>query len=328
MKICILLSAALVLPGCLDPGKPGNLVPMTVAEDPSLPRIEVAGALFHAEAFGDPAAPLVIVLHGGPGSDYRNLLPLQALAADGYRVVFWDQRGAGLSQRFDRGYYTLDGYLEDLRLVVEHYTVRPEQPLVFIGHSWGAMYLTWFINEYGDYGGRVRGAILSEPGAFNKKQLDDFMSKLVGSFSLTGEQLNDLFWAGQFMSPEDQARADYLRMQIVVGGIPSEHDDPGNPAPSWRSGAVVNAALLKLADDGFDWTTNLGSFTRKVLFLHGDLNTVQTPEHQQGLAASYPVHEIVTMRNVGHQMIWERPGEYLAHARDYFDSIGFAGGTR
>ena len=35
--------------------------------------------------------------------------------------------------------------------MVEHYTKVPDQPLVFIGHSWGAMYATWFIHEYGDY---------------------------------------------------------------------------------------------------------------------------------------------------------------------------------
>src|SRR5262245_60802661 len=84
--------------GCLDPGDPGNLVPRTVTEDPTLSQIEINGAHLHAEAFGDPNAPTVIVLHGGPGSDYRCLLPLQALAGDGYRVVFWDQRGAGLSE--------------------------------------------------------------------------------------------------------------------------------------------------------------------------------------------------------------------------------------
>jgi len=108
--------APVLLPvtGCLDPDEPGNLVPKTVVEDSTLPRIEVAGALMHAEAFGLTAAPTVIVLHGGPGSDYRNLLDLRALADDGYRVQFWDQRGCGLSQRFDADHYTTPGYLEDL----------------------------------------------------------------------------------------------------------------------------------------------------------------------------------------------------------------------
>jgi proline iminopeptidase len=328
MLHAVLLSIALAFTGCLDPGEPGNLVPRTVVEDPSLPRIEIAGALFHAEAFGDPAAPIVMVLHGGPGSDYRALLPLKALTADGYRVVFWDQRGAGLSQRFPASHYTMPGYLEDLRLVVEHYTVVPGQPVAFIGHSWGAMYLTWFINEYGDYGGRVRGAILSEPGAFTKAQLDDFMGRFTAAYSITGEPLNDVFWADQFMSANDQARADYLRRIGALEGPPFEHDDPSNPAPAWRLGAVVNKALTDLAEQGFDWTTHLGAFDRKVLFLRGELNTVATLEHQRGLAASWPVHEIITIPGTGHEMIWERPDEYLAHTRAYFQSIGFAGGAR
>ena len=324
----VLVCVALALAGCLDPSEPGNLVPRTVVEDPSLSRIEIAGTLFHAEAFGDPAAPIVMVLHGGPGSDYRGLLPLQALAANGYRVVFWDQRGAGLSQRFDKSYYTFAGYLEDLRLVIEHYTVTAGQPFVFIGHSWGAMYATWFINEHGDYGGRLRGAVLSDPGGFTKKQLDDFIDRFMGAFSLTGEQFNDALWSNQFMSADDHARADYMRMMMGLGGVPSEHTDPDNPTPSWRQGAVVNAALFDLGKQGFDWTTHLGSFGIKVLFLRGDLDTAHTLDQQQELAASFPAFEIVTMRNIGHSMIWERPDEYLAHTRDYFTTIGFEGAAR
>jgi len=315
------------LTGCLDPNDPGNLVPKTVDEDPSLPRIEVAGALMHAEAFGPATAPTVIVLHGGPGSDYRNLLSLSALADDGYRVQFWDQRGTGLSQRFDADHYTWGTYLEDLRLVVEQ-TVAPGQPFVFIGHSWGAMYLTWFIDSYGDYGGRLRGAILSDPGGFTKAELDDYIKRYMGSLPLTGETINDFFWSEQFISATDHARADYLRGMMALTGVPADHNDPANPAPFWRAGAVVNSALFDLAKrDGFDWTTHLDGFAPKVLFLRGDLDTAHTLAQQQMLAAHYPDADIVTMSNVGHEMIWEHPAEYLAHTRDYFRTIGFVGGA-
>jgi hypothetical protein len=62
-------------------------VAKTVAEDPSLPHITINGVTFHAQTFGDPAHPVVIVVHGGPGGDYRSLLTLQALS-DRYFVVF------------------------------------------------------------------------------------------------------------------------------------------------------------------------------------------------------------------------------------------------
>jgi proline iminopeptidase len=315
----------LALLGCMDPSAPGNLVPKTAAEDPTLPHIELAGTKLHAQAMGAATAPLVIVLHGGPGSDYRGMLALQKLADEGYRVVFWDQRGAGLSQRHAADSYSLPQYLEDLRLLVEYYTATPGQPLVFIGHSWGAMYATWFINDYGDYGGRVQGAILSEPGAFTKAQLDAFLVRYQASIALTGEALNDGLWARQFISATDQAQADYLWGQLSFRLPPSAHNDPNNPIPFWRVGAVVNTKLTSLAEEGFDWTTNLAAFHHKVMFLRGDLNTAATLASQQEMAASYPDAEIVTMVNVGHEMLWERPDEYLTHVRAYFAKIGFAG---
>jgi len=317
----------LVLAGCLCAGDPGNLVPKTVAEDPSLPAIEVAGTRLHAETFGNPDAPIVMVLHGGPGSDYRSLLPLRALADDGYHVVFWDQRGTGLSQRHDPKDIDLDVYLEDLRLVIEHYS--SEQPLVFIGHSWGAMYATAFINQYGDYHGRIKGAILSDPGAFTDEQLRAFIARLTGSVDFTGEQLNDALWAGQFLSPADHARADYQLTLMAMRGTPSEHRDPNNLPPMWRAGAAVRERLLALADsEGFDWTTNLAAFSPRVLFLRSGLNEAEPLEQQQELAASYPSATIITMEGAGHEMIWERPDEYLAHARAYFTEIGFTGGAQ
>jgi proline iminopeptidase len=174
------LGLALVLStnACMDPEAPGNLVPATVEDDPSLPRIEVNGTLLHAEAFGNPSAPMIMVLHGGPGGDYRSLLPYRALAADGYHVVFWDHRGSGLSKRHDASSYSFDLYLEDLRQVVEHFSSSSTQPIVFLGHSWGAMYATWFINEHGDYGGRVAGAVLSEPGALTSAGLKEYFARM------------------------------------------------------------------------------------------------------------------------------------------------------
>ncbi len=289
---------------------------------PSLPQIELGGTIFHAETFGDPTDPLIIVLHGGPGADYRSLLPLAALADDGFHVVFWDQRGAGLSKRHDAGHYSFARYLEDLRLIVEHYTVRPDQPVVFIGHSWGAMYAAWFFDEYGDYAGRVRGAILSEPGGFSQRDLDGYFERSFGSLRFFGEQVNDAAWMDAFISPREHALYDYQGMTQTQGGTPAEHLDPNNPAPEWRFGAVVQATLLDLGERRqFDWTENLGEFQPPVLFLRGELNEAMPLKHQQRLASNFPQASVVTIEDVGHEMVWERPEAYLAETRAFLASL-------
>lgn len=325
------LALSLLLPACMDPDAPGNLVPATVEEDPSLPRIAVNGTLLHAEAFGNPQHPMIVVLHGGPGGDYRALLPYRALAADGFRVVLFDHRGAGLSQRHGASSYSFDGYLEDLRQVVEHYTSSPAQPVVFVGHSWGAMYATWFIDTHGTYGGRVAGAVLSEPGAFTSDGLEDYLDRQMPPWRLTSEELNDLAWSDPFVSPGAHARADFRQAIAVLSGAPREHNDPGNPAPFWRKGAVVQAKLLDLAHErGFDWTRNLGAFPHKVLFLRGELNENMPLGHQQELASHYASSEVVTVAGAGHEVLWERQEECLARIRTYLGEIGLvaAGGAR
>jgi proline iminopeptidase len=133
-------------------------VAKTVAQDPSIPHITLNGVTFHAETFGDPANPVVIVLHGGPGTDYRSLLNLQALS-DQYFVVFYDQRGTGLSPRVDPAEVTLESSLADLDAIVDYYGDGRKVNLV--GHSWGAMLTSAYLGKYPE---KVDHAVLAEPG--------------------------------------------------------------------------------------------------------------------------------------------------------------------
>jgi proline iminopeptidase len=133
-------------------------VPATVAQDPSLPHITIDGVTYHAETFGDPANPVVITLHDGPGGDYKSILSLQALA-DEYYVVFFDQRGAGLSPRVSPEEITLDSAIADLDAIVDNY--GKGEPVNLIGHSWGAMLASAYLGQHPD---KVSHAVLAEPG--------------------------------------------------------------------------------------------------------------------------------------------------------------------
>ena len=96
-------------------------VPKTVENDKSLPHITVNNIVYHAETFGDKKNDVVVVIHGGPGNDYRYLLPLKALAND-YFVIFYDQRGSGLSPRVEGSEQSLENSLKDLSDIIDHYS--------------------------------------------------------------------------------------------------------------------------------------------------------------------------------------------------------------
>jgi len=87
--------------------------------------------------YGDPAAPPLLLLHGGPGASHEYLLPqLLPLAAE-HRVVCYDQRGGGRSRHDDdRAEIGWRDQVADLALVADELSVNP---LTIVGYSWGAM---------------------------------------------------------------------------------------------------------------------------------------------------------------------------------------------
>ncbi|MGB0391981.1 MAG: alpha/beta fold hydrolase [Salibacteraceae bacterium] len=280
---------------------PGNLVPKTVTEDPSLPRVSINGTILHSQAFGKPNHPLLVVLHGGPGADYRSLLQYQELAKDGYYVVFFDQRGSGLSERVAVESITQKNYLEDLNQIIQYYTLSDTQEVYILGHSWGAMYATMFINEYPN---RISKAIFVEPGGFTSDEISDFFQKTFQP-ELFSEWMNDMAWVNNGYSSDSHEKVDYKRAMLVANVSGHQMDSEDNPAPIWRWGGMTSIHLPQDQKE-FDWTTNLAAFKNEVLFINSELNTVQTLAHQKGLAAHYPNSQVITVANVGHDVLYQR----------------------
>lgn len=308
--------------GCLDPSEDGNLVPKTVDEDPSLPQLAFNGSNFHLEAFGDPNDPVVIMLHGGPGSDYRSMLGLRT-AVDGQRledahhVVFWDQRGSGLSQRHDADEFSIEVYDQDLDWLIEHFS--PGRPVILIGHSWGGMYATDYISKHPS---KVAGAVLIEPGPLKGELFEEIKQDVV-NFDFFGEWLNDYTWAHAVFSPDDHARADFVRL---VGML--SHDmqpDIGDTVTPlfWREGAVANAAMQ---DDGmqdgkgvWDFTIGLDAFTPPVLFLASERNTIMGEQFQRRQLGFYPNADLTVIEDSGHEVPTSQPEQTL---RVIFNYLG------
>ncbi len=120
-------------------------VPPTVDNDPSLDHVELQGYRFHVRRYGDKSLPPIVVVHGGPGGDSKYLYPIQGLAKNNH-VIFYDQRGTGLSPRVHKEALTLDISLDDLHAVVSHYGGQGQVKL--IGHSWGAMLVLGYLGRH------------------------------------------------------------------------------------------------------------------------------------------------------------------------------------
>lgn len=283
--------------------EPGNLVPKTVDQDSSLPSIEVNGAKLHAETYGNPNDPIIFILHGGPASDYRYLLNCRALAANGYFVVFYDQRGTGLSQRFPSSYYTgIETSFDDLTAIITHYRKLPAQRIFLLGHSWGAMLAAAYINKYPD---AVNGAVLGEPGGLKWKDVDDYV-KRSRKMNITGEALNNATYLDQFLTGNEDEHAilDYKYKLLASTG--DENDNVGNEGvlPFWRPGFVLQDVYFDVIKrENSDWTNHLKLFTTKVLFIYSERNQSYGLAHAQKVSSAFPNVQLFETKGAGHDML-------------------------
>ena len=302
-----------------DPGDPGLLVPLTVDEDPSLPSILVNGTQLHSETFGDPNDPMIVVIHGGPGSDYRGMLNCSKFSADGFFVVFYDQRGSGLSKRHNKEVYSsVQVFIDDLDAVIKYYR-QPGQKVILMGLSWGAMLATAYVNQNP---AEISGVVLMEPGGFTWRDTEAYVKRW-SSLELFDETSNDYVYLDQFLTGNDHKALDY-KFAVKSAADFAEGNKLGiaGPTPFWRMGAVCNAAAFEYAKEHpFDFTTNLRQYTTKVLFAYSELSQAYGRAWAEQVSSAYPNVQLAEIRGTGHEITYFGWESLYPTAKAYLDTI-------
>lgn len=121
----------------------------------SLERVEIGGVKQWISMRGhDRGSPLLLFLHGGPGS---TLMPLQRefglRLEERFVVVHWDQRASGRSRREDYppDSLRLDRFVADTVELIDLLRARFGQDRVYLlGHSWGSVLGTLVARDHPD----------------------------------------------------------------------------------------------------------------------------------------------------------------------------------
>lgn len=251
------------------------IVAKTVDQDPSLPHIHLGERLLHGETFGNDSNQTVIVIHGGPGGDYRYLLPLTEME-DEFYLVFYDQLGSGLSPRVAAEQLTLEQMLDDLHQLVNSYSHGKKVNL--IGHSWGALLAANYVSAYPN---RVEKVILAEPWL-------DCPDLKIGRIEIWKSLVESMHVKG----PDKSAASDYY-LSAIRKNCKNMNCDT---ARFWRFGALARKTLLK---GGLEWdgNVNLEKFPSnkitydKCLYIAGELHSVPMNDYLiDPFSPDYPIH--------------------------------------
>ena len=277
---------------------PGNLVPPTASEDPALPQIKIHVAghdrSIHLQTFGDADNPPVLILPGGPGGDFRLLLPLKALE-DNYYVVMWDSRGAGLSERVTEEELSLDSFEEEIAQVKS--AVAPDKKVTLIGHSFGGSVMAHYTASHPE---DVQRLILIEPG-----KLDLSLKPTSNGGNINYLDGQDFFWQNELLTSKDHAAADYKALEVLPKS--SRHWTCDNSIiqnyPMWRFGAyhyyMVQKNSYRLPGD-YNWAKGIENFTGSITIIAGTCGALSSNFQKETNLKTLSKATLVSIQDAGH----------------------------
>ena len=162
---------------------------------------------------------MLLVLHGGPGGDYEGLKVLQSLS-NHFFVVFFDQRGSGLSERVHKELLNPMFLLDDINEIADKFS--PGKKFFLLGHSWGGSLATFYVQKYPE---KVAKLLLAEPGALNKQA-----AKVANTtaFQFSAKGLHQMLGSHEYLSFDNHNIADY-RMALFVNSDVGDYRDFASP---------------------------------------------------------------------------------------------------
>ena len=263
----------------------------------------------------DTAARGTIVgLHGGPGISHEYLRPLLRLARVGYRVILFDQRGAGQSSEpIDRS-YALKSLVADIEAVRAW---SGADRIHLIGHSWGGVMALAYLAAHAD---RVESVVLVDSMPASDSE---YLKVAAEAFN---RRLRQAKADGLVPDPEPAVSGSDCGARLLAR-LPIYYDNPHHPATRDLAGSSCNASTagqtrMALLFKGFDLRPALERHGGPVLALHGAADPFG-PETFAVVQRALPSARLTaaTLDACGHIPWEECPERFWLQVHGFFRSL-------
>ncbi|PID96132.1 MAG: alpha/beta hydrolase [Actinomycetales bacterium] len=294
---------------------------LTQPADHELAVTSYDGVVLHAqidEPTGNPIhdngvpKPTVVLSHGYCLSSECWVLQRRALKKAGYRVVTWDQRGHGKSDKGDPASYDIEKLGLDLLAVID--AAAPEGQLALGGHSMGGMTIMAMAGHHPEIVTErtvAFAAVATSPGGIPLAN---------GGFAATaGKVVLERMGPGVFtrLSRQPKLLQGLLRANRELSEFAVERYSFGSPVPrsvvQLTAKMLLNTDLTVISDfvptfDKYDMAGNLGFFAHvETLVFNGMQDVLTPPDHSRLLVDAIPGAEHVMLHDAGHIIMLEHP---------------------
>lgn len=270
----------------------------------------------HYVEWGEPDAPVLLLVHGGRDHARSWDWTAEALAKD-WRVIAPDLRGHGDSAWTSDGQYSMEAYVYDLAQLIDQIGVTP---VTIVSHSMGGNIALRYTGAYPD---RVRRLVAIEglgPSPKTRAELDakgmparlkkwiEEAQKASGRtprrYASIDDALTRMMEQNTHLTP-DQAR------HLTIHGVNRNEDGTW----SWKFDPYLN--LWPPADTSAAAMDQLwGAITCPVLLMYGADSWASNPE-RDGRLAPFRDARVVEYANAGHWLHHDQFDRFIADVKAF-----------
>jgi pimeloyl-ACP methyl ester carboxylesterase len=272
--------------------------------------MEVNGVELFVRRIGDPALPMLVIVHGGPTWDHTYLLPAVAELAPIAHVVLFDLRGCGRSSRVaPLGTLPVEalqpGLLaDDVAALIRRLGAERADVL---GFSYGGGVAMRVVDQHPEV---VRRLILASTTAFGDFEIEIPADRA----AMRGHVAWD--------HPELSRALAHADLPIAIWRL--------DRADEWRA---VLAGVRFSGDWNAPWAAGtlkparpedppgaLNAWGGPVLIVHGRRDMTFPIEVARRLHAAVPASTLAEIRDAAHMAHFDNPAAWLAAIRDFLSS--------
>lgn len=286
----------------------------------------------------------IVLLHGGPGGAHHDFHPYFSRAKDFARIIYYDQRGCGLSDYKPGERYSVEQAVDDLEKLKEALGI---DRWVVLGHSYGGYLAQRYAIKYSD---SVEGLILvsAEPGLFDTVGIEgvihkleptrqyDYISKEENArMKEVDTEIKDLVRDGKI--PEEEAVA-LLIYNLQVNGDwkrqnfykPTEEEFSRRAIYEWKHDGVFNEMFL--GQPGFNSIMSMdlhkkdleGAFENcpiPTTIIEGKWDLTWNVDKAEKIHKNHPGSEMAVFERSGHAPFADEPEKFFGLLEEFVTKL-------
>lgn len=252
---------------------------------------------------GDP----IIVIHGGPGLSQDYLLPQMAKLAQTNLVIFYDQRGCGLSTgAINEDSIQIKTFVDDLEAIRKSFGYKK---VTILGHSWGGFLAMQYALVHPE---SIHKLILLNTMPPSSEEFSLFVQEWIKRMAPYHDELKAIKDTPEFTKGNPSTIEKYYRIIFGRYCYNPEKADLLNlymsPKASIDGAQVYEIFRQNLFTKPFNFHDQLKQLKIPTLIVHGDFDPIP-PSTAEKLHESLDGSKYILIKNCGHFPYIETPEE-------------------